>query len=226
MLLLTVGHIWYSEVVLWRLMDDKLHYYSMSEHTLISHMQDRQLWLTGHRYSRKDTRRRGSSLLVYSSVNHCINRLIYFLQSTYPRIKQHIWEGEVKWNKQFNLKSLLHKKIASIKYPMQELNYPTTKGKVYSKEEDHYLLCHFNYYGMMADDMYRHTKKDITEFSVFQFHWFFKSQSPHKLQRWCNTLLGMIEKEVEVKQWRPKWKGVWEAKWVSILPISLEFAET
>jgi SWI/SNF-related matrix-associated actin-dependent regulator of chromatin subfamily A member 5 len=81
-----------------------------------------------------------------------------------------------------------------------ELNYPTTKGKVYSEEEDRYLLCRLNYYGMRTDDVYERIKKDITEFPVFRFDWFFKSRSPQELQRRCNTLLGMIEKEAEVKQ--------------------------
>ena len=81
-----------------------------------------------------------------------------------------------------------------------ELNYPTTKGKVYSEEEDRYLLCRLNYYGMRADDVYERIKKDITEFPVFRFDWFFKSRSPQELQRRCNTLLGMIEKEAEAKQ--------------------------
>jgi SWI/SNF-related matrix-associated actin-dependent regulator of chromatin subfamily A member 5 len=79
-----------------------------------------------------------------------------------------------------------------------DLNYPTTKGKVYSEEEDHYLLCCLNYYGMTAD-MYEQIKKNITEFPVLHFDWFFKSQSLRELQRCCNTLLGMI-KEAEVKQ--------------------------
>ena len=120
----------------------------------------------------------------------------------YPRIEQRIVEGEAKRNKRSNLESLLLKKIASVKYPMQELelNYPTTKGKVYSEEEDRYLLCRLNYYGMTADDVYERIKKDITEFPVFRFDWFFKSRSPQELQRRCNTLLGMIEKEAEVKQ--------------------------
>jgi SWI/SNF-related matrix-associated actin-dependent regulator of chromatin subfamily A member 5 len=122
--------------------------------------------------------------------------------SEHPRIEQRIVEGEAKRNKRSNLESLLLKKIASVKYPMQELelNYPTTKGKVYSEEEDRYLLCRLNYYGMTADDVYECIKKDITEFPVFRFDWFFKSRSPPELQRRCNTLLGMIEKEAEVKQ--------------------------
>ncbi|KZP18100.1 slide-domain-containing protein [Athelia psychrophila] len=96
--------------------------------------------------------------------------------SEYPRIEQRIVEDEAKRNKRSNLESLLLKKIASVKYPMQELelNYPTTKRK--------------------------RIKKDITEFPVFRFDLFFKSRSPQELQRRCNALLGMIEKEAEVQQ--------------------------
>ncbi|KAF8879544.1 SNF2 family N-terminal domain-containing protein [Gymnopilus junonius] len=119
----------------------------------------------------------------------------------YPRIKVRIEEGEAKRNKRENLEMLLAKKINSVRYPMQELelNYPTTKGKVYSEEEDRYLLCRLFHYGMQADDVYERIKKDISEFPVFRFDWFFKSRSQQELQRRCNTLLGMIEKEEETR---------------------------
>ncbi|KAG1729586.1 SNF2 family N-terminal domain-containing protein [Suillus lakei] len=122
--------------------------------------------------------------------------------SEHPRIAARIAEGEAKRNKRSNLEFLLSKKIASVRYPMQELelNYPTTKGKVYSEEADRYLLCRLNHYGMGADDIYERIKKDIMEFPVFRFDWFFKSRTPQELQRRCNTLLGMIEKEAEVRQ--------------------------
>ena len=122
--------------------------------------------------------------------------------SEYPRIKARIEEGEAKRNKRSNLEALLAKKIASVRFPMQELelNYPTTKGKVYSEEEDRYLLCRPHKYGMQLEDVYERIKKDISEFPVFRFDWFFKSRSPQELQRRCNTLLGMIEKEAEQQQ--------------------------
>ncbi|KAF5385038.1 hypothetical protein D9615_000870 [Tricholomella constricta] len=118
-----------------------------------------------------------------------------------PRIEARIAEGEAKRTKRDNLEFLLARKIASVSHPMQELelNYPTTKGKVYSEEEDRYLLCRLFHYGMQADDVYERIKKDITEFPVFRFDWFFKSRSPQELQRRCNTLLGMIEKEAEAR---------------------------
>ncbi|KAJ7180493.1 P-loop containing nucleoside triphosphate hydrolase protein [Mycena filopes] len=119
----------------------------------------------------------------------------------HARIATRIADGETKRKKRDNLEYLLGEKISSVRYPMQELelNYPTTKGKVYSEEEDRYLLCRLFHYGMHADDVYERIKKDITEFPVFRFDWFFKSRSPQELQRRCNTLLGMIEKEAEVR---------------------------
>ena len=127
----------------------------------------------------------------------------------HPRIAARIAEGEAKRNKRSNLEALLAKKIGSFRYPMQELelNYPTTKGKVYSEEEDRYLLCRLSHYGMRTDDVYERIKKDISEFPVFRFDWFFKSRSPQELQRRCNTLLGMIEKEAEQEEVRAKSGG-------------------
>jgi len=129
--------------------------------------------------------------------------------SEHPRIAARIAEGEAKRNKRSNLEALLAKKIGAFRYPMQELelNYPTTKGKVYSEEEDRYLLCRLSHYGMRTDDVYERIKKDISEFPVFRFDWFFKSRSPQELQRRCNTLLGMIEKEAEQEEIRAKSGG-------------------
>lgn len=117
----------------------------------------------------------------------------------YARIEQRIEEGAARRNKRSNLETLLEAKIRSVTHPMQELelNYPTTKGKVYSEEEDRYLLCRLHHYGMQSDDVYERIRKDISEFPVFRFDWFFKSRSVQELQRRCNTLLGMIEKEAE-----------------------------
>ncbi|KAH8826323.1 P-loop containing nucleoside triphosphate hydrolase protein [Flagelloscypha sp. PMI_526] len=106
------------------------------------------------------------------------------------RIEQRINEGLAKRNKRSNLETLLERKLKSVQHPMQELelNYPATKGKVYSEEEDRYLLTRLNMYGMDSDNVYEKIKKDILEFPVFRFDWFFKSRSPQELQRRCNTL--------------------------------------
>jgi len=120
----------------------------------------------------------------------------------HARIATRIQEGEAKRNKRSNLEALLAEKINSVVYPMQELelSYPSTKGKVYSEEEDRYLLCRLNHYGMQAEDVYERIKRDISEFPVFRFDWFFKSRSPQELARRCTTLLSMIEKEAEAEK--------------------------
>ncbi|SJL09809.1 related to ISW2-ATPase component of a two subunit chromatin remodeling complex [Armillaria ostoyae] len=117
----------------------------------------------------------------------------------HPRIQARIIEGEAKRNKRDMHTYLLQHKIQSVKYPMHELdlNYPTTKGKVYTEEEDRYLLLRLHHYGLQTDDVYDKIKRDIMESPLFRFDWFFKSRSPQELQRRCNTLLGMIEKEAE-----------------------------
>lgn len=126
----------------------------------------------------------------------------YSYRSTdFVRIEQRIQEGEARREKQDNLEALLDDKIKSVYFPMQELelNYPVAKGKVYSEEEDRYLLCRLNYYGLKSPEVYDRIKKDITEFPVFRFDWFFKSRTPQELSRRCHTLLGMISKEYEDK---------------------------
>ena len=122
--------------------------------------------------------------------------------SEYPRIQARILEGEARRSKRDHLMYLLNDKIHSVTYPMQELelNYPTTKGKVYSEEEDRYLLCRLSYHGMGRENVYELIKRDISEFPVFRFDWFFKSRSPQELQRRCNTLLGLLEKEAEAAE--------------------------
>jgi len=117
----------------------------------------------------------------------------------YERINARIEEGQARRDKESSLSQLLQRKIESVRYPMQELhlNYPTTKGKIYSEEEDRYLLCRLHHYGVASDEVYERIKKDITEFPVFRFDWFFKSRTAVELQRRCNTLLGMISKEAD-----------------------------
>ncbi|KAF8915438.1 SNF2 family N-terminal domain-containing protein [Mucidula mucida] len=110
--------------------------------------------------------------------------------SDHSRIEARIAEGEAKRDKLESLENLLEAKIKSVRYPMQELelSYPPTKTKVFSEEEDRYLLCRLNHYGMRTEEY-------VSEFPVFRFDWFLKSRSPQELQRRCHTLLGMLEKE-------------------------------
>ncbi len=130
----------------------------------------------------------------------------------HSRIEARIAEGEAKRDKLESLENLLEAKIKSVRYPMQELelSYPPTKTKVFSEEEDRYLLCRLNHYGMRTEEVYEKIKRDVSEFPVFRFDWFLKSRSPQELQRRCHTLLGMLEKEAAEQEALTAPKGkVW-----------------
>lgn len=173
------------------------------------------------------SRRNGKPWLVSTSWWD-VMEMVDLFRAEYPRIAVRITEGEAKRNKRDNLEYLLSEKISSVRHPMQELelNYPTTKGKVYSEEEDRYLLCRLFHYGMQTEDVYERIKKDITEFPVFRFDWFFKSRSAQELQRRCNTLLGMIEKEAELKaQEEAKAKGTKGKVCVPFVALDLDLAD-
>ncbi|KAH7108257.1 SNF2 family DNA-dependent ATPase [Auriculariales sp. MPI-PUGE-AT-0066] len=126
----------------------------------------------------------------------------------YERTKQRIEEGQAKRDKDFESADMLRRKIAMYRYPMQELhlNYPTTKGKIYSEEEDRYLLCRLDYYGLNSENVYERIKKDVSEFPVFRFDWFFKSRTVIELERRSKTLLLMIAKEQDEGKGKSKEK--------------------
>ncbi|CAE7161832.1 unnamed protein product [Rhizoctonia solani] len=113
------------------------------------------------------------------------------------RIMQCFEDADATREKQHLTEDLLRRKVAAYNFPMQELhlNYDQTKGKVYSEEEDRYLLCRLNHYRLRAEDVYDRIKKDILEFPVFRFDWSIKSRTPQEIGRRCTTLLGMIAKE-------------------------------
>ena len=102
-----------------------------------------------------------------------------------------------------------------------ESNYPTAKGKIYSEEEDRYLLCWLHHYGLKIVDVYERIKRDIIEPHVFRFDWFFKSMTPQELQRRYTMLLGLIEKEANQEQEEVKVKGggrnVWRMMQIYLL---------
>jgi SWI/SNF-related matrix-associated actin-dependent regulator of chromatin subfamily A member 5 len=110
-----------------------------------------------------------------------------------------IREAEEKAEKLKKADNLIKLKVTAYRYPMQEmlLSYSQTKGKIYSEEEDRYIICRLAHYGLFADDLYEKIKKDINEFPVFRFDWFLRSRTPVEIGRRCNTLISMITKESE-----------------------------
>ncbi|KAG8831498.1 hypothetical protein FRC17_003070 [Serendipita sp. 399] len=115
----------------------------------------------------------------------------------YARVKERFEEGSAKRDERTRQTEILIAKIASVRFPMQELpiNYGTVKQRVYSEEEDRYILCRLAYYGVGSDDVYEKIKRDISEFPQFRFDWFLKSRTPQELHRRGQQLLSLITKE-------------------------------
>jgi SWI/SNF-related matrix-associated actin-dependent regulator of chromatin subfamily A member 5 len=108
-------------------------------------------------------------------------------------------EGEARVRLSEEKKRLLAKKIASCRMPMQQLQIKytvsTTNKKVYTEEEDRFLLVMMNKHGVEGDDVHEKIRDEIRESALFRFDWFFLSRTPQEISRRCNTLIQTVMKE-------------------------------
>ena len=85
--------------------------------------------------------------------------------------------------------------------PLQQLkiNYSvsTTNKKVYTEEEDRFLLVMLDQLGIDSEGLYENMREAIRKSPLFRFDWFFLSRTPIELSRRCTTLLTTIVKEFE-----------------------------
>jgi SWI/SNF-related matrix-associated actin-dependent regulator of chromatin subfamily A member 5 len=81
-----------------------------------------------------------------------------------------ITSGEAKLREQSSRIGALHKKVRSVKYPMQELKfqYGQNKGKSYTEDEDRFLIVRMHHHGIDRDDCYELIKRDIGEWPLFR----------------------------------------------------------
>lgn len=87
-------------------------------------------------------------------------------------------------------------KMGRYRNPWLELKiqYGANKNKAYTEEEDRFLVCMMHKLGYGAwDEM----KAEIRKSWRFRFDWFFKSRTPVELNRRCDTLIRLIDKENE-----------------------------
>ncbi|EXU98804.1 SNF2 family protein [Metarhizium robertsii] len=112
-----------------------------------------------------------------------------------------IEDGEERTRKIENQRKLLRKKMSQYRVPLQQLkiNYSvsTTNKKVYTEEEDRFLLVLLDRYGIDSEGLYEKMRDDIRESPLFRFDWFFLSRTPTELSRRCTTLITTIVKEFE-----------------------------
>jgi SWI/SNF-related matrix-associated actin-dependent regulator of chromatin subfamily A member 5 len=109
--------------------------------------------------------------------------------------------GEEKARKLDHQRKMLKKKMDMYRVPLQQLkiNYSvsTTNKKVYTEEEDRFLLVCLDRHGVDGEGIYEKIRDDIRESPLFRFDWFFLSRTPIEIGRRCNTLLTTVAREFE-----------------------------
>jgi len=112
-----------------------------------------------------------------------------------------IEDGEDRMRKIEHQRKMLRKKMSQYRVPLQQLkiNYSvsTTNKKVYTEEEDRFLLVLLDRFGVDSEGIYEKIRDEIRESPLFRFDWFFLSRTPTEIGRRCNTLLTTIVKEFE-----------------------------
>ncbi|KAL3438532.1 SNF2 family N-terminal domain-containing protein [Aspergillus tetrazonus] len=119
----------------------------------------------------------------------------------YPKYIRVIEQGEEKLRKMGHQRKMLRKKMEMYRVPLQQLkiNYTvsTTNKKVYTEEEDRFLLVMLDKYGVEGEGLYEKIREEVRESPLFRFDWFFLSRTPVEIGRRCTTLLNTIAKEFE-----------------------------
>ena len=112
-----------------------------------------------------------------------------------------IREGEQKQERVVQQRELLKRKLKMYRVPLQQLklNYTvsTTNKKVYTEEEDRFLLVLIDKYGWETEGLYEKIRDEIRESPLFRFDWFFLSRTPQELSRRCATLVTTVTREME-----------------------------
>ncbi|KAI0853272.1 SWI/SNF family of DNA-dependent ATPase [Daldinia vernicosa] len=119
----------------------------------------------------------------------------------YNKYLQVIESGEERMRKTEHQRKMLRKKMQLYRVPLQQMkiNYSvsTTNKKVYTEEEDRFLLVMLDRYGIDSEGIYERIRDEIRESPLFRFDWFFLSRTPIEISRRCTTLLTTIVKEFE-----------------------------
>ncbi|XP_013789929.2 SWI/SNF-related matrix-associated actin-dependent regulator of chromatin subfamily A member 5-like [Limulus polyphemus] len=113
------------------------------------------------------------------------------------RIMAQIERGEARIQRRASIKKALDAKMVRYRAPFHQLRiaYGTNKGKNYTEEEDRFLVCMLHKLGFDKENVYDELRAAIRQAPQFRFDWFIKSRTAGELQRRCNTLITLIERE-------------------------------
>lgn len=112
----------------------------------------------------------------------------------YEKHIKNIEKGEAKIQRYNDIMEALTVKIERYKNPWRDLKivYGQNKGKGFTEEEDRFLVCQVHKLGWGHWD---ELKSEIRKSYLFRFDWFFKSRTAQELQKRCDQLVRLVEKE-------------------------------
>lgn len=110
------------------------------------------------------------------------------------KILDRIQKGERKIQRGGEIRAAIEKKVARYSNPMQTLalSYGGNRGKVFTEDEDSFLVNMMHKHGYGNWEVIR---MEIRQAWQFRFDWFFKSRNSLELQRRADTLVRFIERE-------------------------------
>uniref|UniRef100_U5EY61 Putative chromatin remodeling complex swi/snf component swi2 n=1 Tax=Corethrella appendiculata TaxID=1370023 RepID=U5EY61_9DIPT len=113
------------------------------------------------------------------------------------RVMAQIERGEAKIQRRASIKKALDGKMTRYRAPFHQLriSYGNNKGKNYTEEEDRFLVCMLHKLGFDKENVYEELRAAVRSAPQFRFDWFLKSRTAMELQRRCNTLITLIERE-------------------------------
>jgi SWI/SNF-related matrix-associated actin-dependent regulator of chromatin subfamily A member 5 len=128
-----------------------------------------------------------------------INRLRKIRDAIQEKVERHLEDvyGSFFWDA--NQGSEQVKSMPSVaellqySWPKMKINYGNSgKGRCYQEEEDAFLICMMHRHGYGAAERIR---MEIRRAWQFRLDWYFKSRSTAEIQKRCDVLVRMIEKE-------------------------------
>ncbi|KAI9719025.1 MAG: hypothetical protein M1812_003654 [Candelaria pacifica] len=135
---------------------------------------------------------------------------------SYPKYIAIIEAGEEKARKLNRQRKMLRRKMEMYRVPLQQLkvNYSvsTTNKKVYTEEEDRFLLVMLDRFGVDGEGIHERIRDEIRDSPLFRFDWFFLSRTPTEISRRCTTLLTTVAREFEAGDVGLKSNGVGSGK--------------
>jgi SWI/SNF-related matrix-associated actin-dependent regulator of chromatin subfamily A member 5 len=79
-------------------------------------------------------------------------------------------------------------------WPSMTLNYGTAGKKSYTEEEDAFLIFMMYKHGYLNNERIR---LEIRRAPQFRFDWYFKSRNSQEIQKRCEFIVRLLEKELE-----------------------------